>query len=497
MAFSQILKRTRKATVAMVELFNEDDAAGSNSNSILKANLDLPSSSQKIGADKPFVKIAGQIITNIETLIIDETGMVPTITLVFIDANGEFGGPAFPKKNLRLSVYLKTGNPKMMPLRGDYLITSIKSISNPNNRGKHSVTQEVTYLVKGELFIPRLYNNVSKSYSKLNSRDTLFRVAEELGLGFVENDFNTADNMTWINMNTSPFNFIKDVVTHAYSDDEAFFEAFISKELNLSMVQVSQQLLELEPDETFVALANPLDGDFTQNVKDNSTKLAADELIMANILTTDPSHVQSQNYILEASLISSQGKILKNNGYKKKIYYYDHNSTSEPINKFKDFFMSPINTPGANDDTLLIPEEEGLDEIGVKKWMDINYGNTHSQWNAARLLNNHNNNELNKIQLRTVTRGINSQVIRGMSIYTKITQKVAEYLQTASDPLREDNIDTSGLASNDNIVNPQLSGVYYVKGVKYYYDANTTNEKITTELFLAKREWLPSKIIID
>lgn len=495
MAFSQILKRTLKASIKMVELYTEDDSSESTTVSNMKTRGNLSDTSQSTGATLPFVKIEGQIITGIESMVIDETGTIPAITLVFKDSSGQFGGPAFPKKNLKLSVYLKTSNPKFMPLRGDYLITTIKSITDPRNRGAQNVAKEVTYLVKGELFVPRLYSNVSKSYSKLNSRDTLFKVASELGLGFVENDFAVTDTMTWINMNSSPFNFIKDVAAHAYSDDDSFFETFISKEANLSMIEVSKQLMELEIDSTFLGAADSLDSDFKQDIKGNPTKTALDDTVIGSQLTTEQSNVQSQNYILEASLISNQGKILKDSGYKKKIYYYDHILNSEPIDKFQDFFMAPVNTPGVNELVKLVPEDEGLSEVGVKKWMDINYGNTHGQWNAARLLNSHNNDELEKIQLRVVTRGINSQAVRGMSIFTNITQAVADYLTNTLDSTETGKPAIDGINAGANISNPQLSGIYYIKGAKYYYD-KSAETSITTELFLSKREWRESKKII-
>jgi hypothetical protein len=205
--------------------------------------------------------------------------------------------------------------------------------------------------------------------------------------------------------------------------------------------------------------------------------------------------MQNSNYILEASLISNQGNVLKADGYKKKIYYYDHILAGEPIDKFIDFDISPINTPDAPIVNILLPEDPGLSEIGAKKWMDINYGNTHSRWNSARLVNTHNNKELEKIQLRAITRGINVQVIRGMSIRTVITQKIADYIKNGADPEKQADVSAESYDPLDDTIDLQLSGIYYVKGVKYYYDPKSTTT-FSTELFLARREWRESKIIV-
>lgn len=493
MAFSQVLKRIQQATIPIVELFEPDDSTDARQGGAVTSGSLVPSAAQSTGADKPFVKINGYYCQIIENLIIDETGFIPTLTLVFKDPYGEFAGPAFPKKNLLASVYIKSSNDNLFAIRADFLITSIKSLTKPTTKTLGGVSTGVTYLVKGELFVPKLYNNVSKSYAAVGSKDALISLASELGLGFVENQVVTADTMTWINMNTSPLNFIKDVANHAYGGDEFFFDAYISKELNLCMIEVNNQLLSSDLDETFIASANSKDLDNNQLVKEIANKSEVDQYTMVKLLTSDPAMSKLANYIIEASLISSQGKILKESGYKKKIYYYDHVLDDEPINKFQDFFMAPLSTEGALDEHLLIPENDGLDEIGVKKWMDINYGNTHGQWNAARLLNTHNLNELEKIQLRVVTSGINPQTVKGDSIFTYITQFVGENIRVGGTSTEDNGNRANGAAQRDILPDEQLSGRYYVKGVKYHYDP-TRSDRFHTEFFLSRREWRPSKI---
>jgi hypothetical protein len=493
MAFSQVLKRTQKAKISIVELFDLDDSTTSKAGATTKSGELTGSTAQSTGAEKPFVKISGFSIQDIENLVIDETGFMPTLTLIFKDPIGQFAGPSFPKKKLIASVYIKSANDNLLPIRADFLITSIKSLTTPAENNTKGLVANVTYLVKGELFVPKIYNNISKSYSSLTSKDALIKVASDLGLGFVENDVVTADAMTWINMNTSPLNFIKDVANHSYGGDESFYDTYISKELNLCMIEVNRQLASLELDSSFLDASNSKSLDYNQSVKDGSGKSSKDQLSMPKVLTSDPGMTRFSNYIVEASLISNQGKILKDSGYKKKIYYYDHVLNEEPINKFQDFFMAPINTEGVLEETMLIPEDTGLDGIGVKKWMDINYGNTHSQWNAARLLNTHNLNELEKIQLRVVTNGINAQTIKGDSIFTYITQMVAEYAKSGKDTATN-SAEISGIDRTELGPDQQLSGRYYVKGVKYHYD-RSKNEPFCTEFFLARREWKPSKII--
>ncbi|CAB4159530.1 hypothetical protein UFOVP699_266 [uncultured Caudovirales phage] len=491
MAFEQVLKTLIQPKLKMAELFLLDDSAASDDPAIVKQALRKPSIEQRAGTKEPLVKIGAQVITNIESLIIDETGFITTLTMIFTDISGEFGGSVYPKRDLVGNIYIKSANDSLKPVRFDFLITSIKSTA-PRNTGKEArLSTNITYIVKGEIFIPRLYNNISKSYPSSTSFQTLQQVSEELGLGFVCNDYTPADSMTWINFNMSPFNFIKHVTDHTYQDDNSFFTSFISKEGMLCLIDVNRQLQKIGTDLTFDSLPDNLMLDISQTSKDNGVKAAIQEDTVPNVLTNFSVFKNRSNYIYEANLISDHGSILKSSGYKKKIYYYDHVEADEN-NKDKDFFVAPTNTSGVSEKVILQPENEGLDEIGSKKWMGINYGNTHEHWQAARIYNSHNLKEIEKIQLRISLKGINFQVIRGMAIPLIITSRLGDQIRKEFDLL----VDGAPNPQNQDILaevpDTQLTGNYYVKGARYTYDP-TDPHIFITELFLSRREWQPSK----
>lgn len=487
MAFNHILKKTLDATLTLVELTDIDDSNEKKSLSLLKKPQTKPSTAQKAGRDEPFIKINGYSVLNIESLVIDETDFLPKVSLVFVDAAGEFNGTAFPKNNMIMSVYVKTSNSKFLPLRQDFLITSIRSAA-PSQGGTDMGSTGIEYVVKGELFVPRLYNNVSKSYPNLTSRDALFKVAEELKLGFAENAVAPIDTMTWINFNTSPANFIRDVASHAYQDIDSFFTAFISKEYCLCYVNVNEQMIPGESDQTFVNYTDSAAVDLN-----SQSKFDDESGTVLNFLSTLSSSKGKPNYIMEMTLLSDQGQILKSNGYKKKVYYYDQSLTSEPSEKFIDYFVAPTNTVGLPEDQILLPEPEGLSDVGLKKWMNIEYGNTHSKWNHARVTNDVNLKELEKIQMKITLDGINFQIIRGSVIPLVISQRVAQQVRKEfSKENYEEVLDQSESPENE-VPDKQLSGKYWVKAAKYHFDGDT--KKFQTELFLARREWVPSKKI--
>lgn len=357
------------------------------------------------------------------------------------------------------------------------------------------MSKGITYIVKGELFIPGIYNNISKSYSKLNSKEALKKICENIGLGFAENESSPNDKMTWINTNLSTLQFMQNIAKHAYQDDDAFFMAFIDKYYYLNYIEVNRQLKVEDAQQTFLTSANPLASGINQKMKDDGIKKQLEEETMMNYLTTEIEYSDKANYIASLNLISDQGEIIKKQGYKKNIFYYDHLKAAQaPNEKFKDFFMTPLKSIDRGQDNHLVPDEQSLAENRIKKWMNIDYGNNHPEWNAARLLNSHNLKELEKIKLKVALNNINFQVIRGFTIpvYVSIQQaeKTLKATPNSKDQKVKDQNDNPDLRKQTP--DEQLTGYYYVSGAKYHYDKSHPNG-LYTELFLARREWKPSK----
>ena len=142
---------------------------------------------------------------------------------------------------------------------------------------------------------------------------------------------------------------------------------------------------------------------------------------------------------------------------------------------------------------MLIPDDEGMDEIGNKKWMNINYGNTHEHWNAARVFNSHNLKELEKIKLKVLLKGVNFQVIRGMVIPVLLTTSMGEKIRRESNAELEVDANPDKQEINEETLDSQLTGWYYVKSATYVFDP-TDHHQFSTELVLSRREWSPSKI---
>ena len=485
MSYSDTIKGVLLPTLAKQEISETDTTQISKENLQFKQSDSAAATKDTAGSNEPLIIISKADILP-QYLCIDETGYIPRLTAIFKDKTGAMSGPNYPKKDPIMSVYIKTGNPKFKPIACDWLITSIKS-SVDEVADASDIEKEIVYTVTAELFIPKIYDNLSKAYPKMTSRAALEKLAGDLNIGFAINDVDPKDSMTWINTNRNSLDFIKHISKHAYQNEDTFFTSFIDKYYYLNFINVSEQM----------KFGNKLNLTYSNQVDSNEFEKSSiireadssdtSEVLSPLIITNNISEKGRPLYAIKYSLSGTNGRILKNKGYRKKIYYYDHILTTG--DKFTSFFMNPLRTTGDNIDMALIPDNEFLKSGIIKKWMNIDYGNNHREYNAAALINNHNLGELNKIKLKVETAGVNFQIIRGTSvpvaIYHPAHDASEREAKTEDALLREKNIVEGGLEKD-----PILSGKYYVLGTKYIYDSLNSQFPFKTEFTLGRVNWL-------
>lgn len=502
MAQKDILKAVINPKVPLKELWVPDDSDGSEvdaKNPFHKKSRETGrSAKEKQGSDMPMVKINSVVINEIDQLIIDETGIIPKVKIIFRDHTGALSGPNYPKNDPIMSVYIKSPNPKFKPIRCDFLITSIKT-NQDAFLNADKISKGADFIMTGELFIPKIYRHQSKSYSNMNSKDALKKLAEDVDLGFVDNEFTPNDKMTWLQTNKSSLSFIEHVSRHAYMNDDSFFTSFIDKYYHLTFINIAEQLNPSHDiNYTYENQVNASQLEPTQKMAEDKDD-RIDEVLNLVGLTNRTSHRGKPEFIINYSLMGDTGSILKNKGFKKKIFYYD--TLLDGNDKFTSFYMSPVKIKGYSSEKVvgLEPEDETLKDSIIKKWMNIHYGNTHNEWNASVLINDHNNSELNKVKLKVETAGINFQVVRGSGIpvllYVNSTDKLNKdfYRSDSNEDGNPDfKIDDESIIPDDI-----LTGKYYVSGVRYIYDAMDNNFTFKTEFHLSRMNWLGENNIVE
>jgi hypothetical protein len=493
MAYNQVLKVTAVPKISTKEIFAPDTSGVNGQNFKFKAPKNSRATEESIGSDAPYIMINTVPIASIEKMIIDETGTIPTIRITFIDPTGALSGPNYPKTDPIMSVYIKTANGKFKSIAGDFLITSIKSSLDPNE-DPGGVGINATYVMSGELYVPKLYNNFSKSYSNLTSVEALRVLADDLDLGFSELDISTNDAMTWINPNRNGLWMINHISKHAYIDENQFFDSFIDRYYNLTFVNISNQLVQNQDyDNTYT---NNVDGSGlygTQEMKEREES-NWQENVIPMMLTNEDRMRGRPDYITNYLLEGEPGRVLKAKGFRKQISYYDHILDEE--DKKTEFWVNPIKINGQDDASRLIPKDKILQDNLIKQWMSIDYGNNHREWNGAALINDHNLAELNKVKLKIETLGVNFQIVRGASVPINIFKTIQQAIDQESylyERIRGENRDIESNDLQNIIIDPYLSGTYYNSGVRILYDSTDKFGPFRTEFHMKRMNWLVEK----
>jgi hypothetical protein len=440
----------------------------------------------KLGSGQPFVQISGYQIelSNIMSLTISENEMIPKIHLSFMDNDFAFTSHQFPILKPLVSLHLAPTNLQLKSISGDFFVTSIKSIP---------VRDSVRYDVMAELHIPRIHSNRSTAYRSMSSVDVLRKVAADLGLGFATNEDKTNDTMTWINPNLSYKAFIEQVVSRAYTNEQSFFTCFIDRNYILHFVNVAKQFSrENEVDVTYAgSMVQKLDP-----IRFDYDPKPVDELVeVPMILSNSQSAGTSDLSIYDYNMLSDNGDILKVESFRKKVMWYSQ-GTSAPL----DFFIEPISDLSTENGSVhQRPELEEFETGEVVKWLGIDYRNSHENYKFARVINTHNNKEIEKHVLKVVLNGANFSIIRGSRVKVEIIGDAAYDIigdGYFGDP--EPGFKTPGdvnvpMGVNNEYIDEHLSDFYYVKDIIIRYKPLADPKSaFYTEMLLTKRNWFPS-----
>ena len=495
-----LIRSTPKITPTQISVPDTDNAKGPTGVVAYKQDSTTEGYASQRGTMAPVVLVGGLRVAenSIKSLTIWQYGLLPEITLSVIDADGIFGAGFYPISDILISVFIRSQNQQLKSLSADYLITSISSVVIPNSN-------MTVYTFAGELHVPKINGMYSKSFKDMTSLEALKKTADDLQLGFADNQpENTNDKMTWLMPNYTYKSFINHVKKLAYRDDNNFFDCFVDRYYILNFINVEKMFSQdPETDKGFLALEqNLLD---KRKLSDNDDRGEASEQVDI-ILSNHTGTKGSEFHIIDYSLMGHHGEILANNALRKHAYWYDHGGNTDPgtldsVN-FIDHFTEPIQTPVANDglapQTANIPDfkddKPGQSVNGV--WLGIDYSNAHQSYKFASLINDHNLLETKKNEMRVTLAGININVLRGsrVPIMIYLDSSAAQQANTMrTDIKKADNSPQKMVeedpaivdSSNPQVLDKALSGFYYVSTIRYRY----FEEKFYTDLTLSRRHW--------
>jgi hypothetical protein len=493
---SSIIRSLIKPTIELDDMVAEDLFEGTSQELGTQVGGKTGRQIQKdLGTGYPFIIINNYVfkIEEIVEFTLDASDFIPTVRLkVNLTNTGVFKSNSFPKDGDIMSVFIRAKNDAFKPIRNDYVITSVDA-GKGASEGRGS-----TIIMDGELFVPRIHDEVVKSYNG-TTFDVLQKVCRELGLGFATNETSTDDEQIWICGGDTLYNFINHVSEHSWKDERSFYKCYIDVYYHLNFVNINNQV-----DGDGKLEAAILDTTMMKDFSSDDDVEKGSQVQTKKLLTDMDSLSGTNMFIRQYTVTNNSSEISKKMGYKSFAQFYDQASQQT-----WEIFVDPIISDGAAETKILLkgrPYPKGPDgraaenywETQNKKyWMGIQYKNVHDKYIYAKLWNERNNAELEKMYVETDVERWNPNIYRG--------ERIPLILISQGDILKRKVDATPGEASipgsETPVVADQLySGYYMVSGIKIHYtiSASSTNyENPPTETAssmyevfrLTRREW--------
>jgi hypothetical protein len=393
----------------------------------------------------PFLALSKTNDPNIDGTTIDPKDVVyvklhnskflPEIELSCYDSKGIFISDLYPlDHDVLLSIFVKSNSELTMPIRMDFRVTEYETSKTQDNN------YTLKYTIKGILDLDELHFTRYEA-RKGTSYNVIQDIAKQLNLGFATNVEASDDEMTWLNCSDTYIHFISEITGHAFINEKSFIWTFIDFYYNLNYINIELELNNFNKQEQQM-LAN------TQAIKKD------DESTVNLYLTNKPSFNMTNKYIQKFNIINQSFKVNLEKSYRMKSTWYDKNE-----NKSYRHLLADIETEGQNVQPLYdynssIFNENINDEYFIAK---SDTDNVHKNFALAKVTNNFNLENLQKIKMIVTLNQINFDIKRFQNIKVEI--------YNINDILSQNAGQVSGV---DNI-NTKLSGFWFVTGINYLY----------------------------
>ena len=464
---------------------------------------------------------------------IPRTGFVPTVKLVVTSASPDLLKNNQIKSGDKMAVFMTSGGGMVKSYRGDYLIKSCINSDKPSEL----MDVPVTYIIKGELFVPSLHSESEKTVIQGTSRDVMMEIASKLGLGFYFCDPDNTDDFQGWPCTSSLMDYALEVSTHAWKEFDAFFDCWIDPRYGLSFINVNKMLIADGLDEPiditpFVStIINPIaqDGDKIDETEEKKkSNVRPQGKILTNIAKEDeaatPFYINDWKVVNKAGEIaneiginSTQNMNIDNPGVETQNTGFDM-QYSIPINMTKlqnGFFV--LMGPGVNltytqadqisstmsfvknsysvrgggiNETMSNGDADQIAQTGSNMMAS---GNTNKFYDAAWEHNMRNNLQLQKQYTEVELNGLNLAVMRGEKIPVIIMDN--DKMQSTA------RVSDNTGSQVQRVLYESASGWYIIDGLMWRWTKNDNLSGSTywsTKLKLVRREWpIPGRMAIQ
>jgi lysozyme family protein len=366
--------------------------------------------------------------------------MAPAMKLIFTDTLGLMRDKGFPLDDTKITVFI---NSRSDQLKSIFIQFKIRNFSNSNG----------LMMIDGVMDVNSLYIKNFASYRNMTSNMAIQQVCREIGLGFNTNIVDTNDRMTWINTGKKNYDFLEEIIDHAYISDESFIAGYIDYYYSFNFVDIQKELSRNVSNDVGIVTTS-LEKIFGQKENINDVGPLA--------LTNDASMDGSNIYFSSFRVINDSTAISLSKGYSDNVKFYDLNNKSSL--SFK------VNSLNNNSDKSILLKGSPQDNTFFNLNQNFVYGgkidtdNTHKNFKYSPTQNNRNISEAEKIVIEIQLNHPNYNIYR----FQKIMLRLAA---------------NSKLPSGE-LINQRLSGDWLISDIRYIYDNKALKQMVT----LVKRE---------
>lgn len=472
------------------------------------------------GLDYPIIKINGYVfgIEEINSLSIEIEDFLPHIILEVETATNSLTGVNMPKDGDLISLFMRSPNKDLVPLRMDFII--MKASSSQIDYTKKVTRRRTKYWLQGDLYVPKMTSEVDQFSFCGTSKEAVIDFCERYKLGFCYTDEdNTDDKQIWLCYSNTPEQYIKSVVSHAWKDKTSFFDCWVDQYYNLNFINVNDILgRELADDGTMDIgkYATSLstfweDGKNTKNKKeDQYPKLFTNAVWFENsvwyISSWKPINRSSQVTLNEGTSIEAEfflaNQYLFDNGLQQ-----DTSVLCEPAynpDKLANHLLLRGRTNFSMGFDKMSNNGDFVDIYRKTPWFGVQYvmsdsdkestdqnnnswsGNLHKNYYRAEAHNRINLKELDKLNIELTFEGLNLHILRG--------EKIPVIIYDQNGPLAEKNKDGTALQDSnyDMAIFWMYSGWFMIDSVRYEYEPNEDRavSNFKTIVTVTRREWV-------
>ena len=350
-----------------------------------------------------------------------------------------------------------------------------------------SVRDDGDYLtISGSLRVPDMFRKCSVSLPG-KSAEALACMAQQMGTGFCTNIelSDTNDAMVWVNGHNSTADFCQYISSHAYKDDQSFFESFISIDHNLYFVEYNRLFDKY-------AFKSDINNSFKINkiptAQFEKTSSKADRTSIKDLVKDSPYMISNlnstigwNNHIYSYTLENSPQDAISS-GDRVVVEYYDRVDDTF-VSEFADVLidhkkgMVPVNRGLIVDGSK---EFEGIYDVLTFPMLDQDNHHKNFYWAQA----------FNDLNLKSVRRSgicceltLNAYIKRGTAIWVELYSSQNK----TTDQSKDGESSSEQAVLDDMILDYTKTGFYIVDGIEYIVD----NGRMAQMVHLIRRSMIP------